>query len=785
MDAATRVPPVLARGGVPVAAVRALLTALAYAGAAQLARMLAVDPGYAAPVWPAAGIALAAAIVWGTAAAPGIALGSALVNASIGSEATDGDVARSISLAVGIGVGAAAQAMAGAWLVRRALGPGNPLERGENVVVLLLLGGPVASVVNATWGVGWLVFAGLVATGEAPSTWWTWWVGDAIGVLLVTPTVLAWDARPRALWRRRWIGVAVPLALALVAVGALFLDATRRAEAEVRAEFAAHARGASDAFARELDRAAAFLESAAALMGTIPTVDQAEFDAFARPWLAANPAPQSLAWARVVPAAARADVEAEERGEGLAGFRILEARDPTRPVFGPEDLVHAAPRPVHVPVTHVAPRDASGLMLGFDFLSEPRRRAALERARDDGQIVATAGVSLLAHPGTTGVVLVAPVYAATVSPSTVEARRRELRGFVVGALPLADLAAGLPDRARIPDVRLGVVDLTERPAQTLVEVGNGGTGNRWSTVYAFAGRQWRLDVVEIGPIPHSQAAWYVLAAGLAFTGLLAAFVLDMGARATRVELAVAVRTAELERANVALARSNQELLRFAWVASHDMREPLRAIASFAELLEMDYGPKLEPKARDRLARISRAARRMRSLVDAILAFARVGTEGAPFAPTPLRDCADVALAVLRPTIEACGAEVVVGDLPVVDCDRAQIAHVFRNLIDNGIRYHCPDRAPRVDIGSERAPEGWIVSVRDNGIGIDERHYERVFEMIERIQTGDEESHGLGMGLAICRRIVERHGGRIWIASVPGEGTVVRFLLPDRESHDAR
>lgn len=779
MDVATPEPPVLARDGVPVVALRLVLVALTYAGVAHLSRLLAVEPGYASAVWPPAGMALAAAILWGPSTAPAIAAGSALVNFSIGHVATGGDVPRTAALAIAIGLGAGAQALAGAALIRRALGPGNPLERGENVVALLLLGGPVASVVNASWSVAWLVYAGTIPPSEAAANWWTWWVGDSIGVLLVTPTVLAWTARPRALWRRRWLGVAVPLALALVAVAGLFLDADRKADAAIRADFETHAATAAGALARDLDRAVAFLESAAALMGTLPTVDQAEFDAFAKPWLAANPAPQTLAWARLVPAEARAAVEAEERTSGTPGFRIVEARDPTGRVDAPEDLVEAAPRPVYLPITHVAPLNVSHLLVGFDYLSEPTRRAAVEHARDTGTTTVTGGIALLALPGATGVAMVAPVYGATVPPRTVEDRRRDLRGFVIGIVPLADLTQRVPPRLNVPELRLGIVDVTAQPPSVLVDPGDPRTGNRWSMRHAVGGREWRFDVVETAPPPRSWVGWSVLAAGLGFTGLLAAFVLDLGARATRVELMVQERTADLARANAAMERSNQELLRFAWVASHDMREPLRAIASFAELLEMEHGPKLDAKGRDRLARISRAARRMQTLVDAILAFARVGTEGAPFQPVPLRGCVDVALAVLRPTIEACDAEVVVGDLPVVPCDRAQIVHVFRNLVDNGLRYRCPDRAPRIEISSEHTPDGWTISVRDNGVGLDERHHERVFEMIERIHSGDEAAHGVGMGLAICRRIVERHGGRIWLESVPGEGTVVRFALPAR------
>jgi PAS domain S-box-containing protein len=249
--------------------------------------------------------------------------------------------------------------------------------------------------------------------------------------------------------------------------------------------------------------------------------------------------------------------------------------------------------------------------------------------------------------------------------------------------------------------------------------------------------------------------------------------------ARELERRVEERTAELSRSHDALARSNVELRQFAFVASHDLQAPLRHIAGFVQLLQQRLSDDAEPEILDLFQRIVASVERMRRLITDLLAYARVESRERPFEPTALRDALEDAVTILRPSIDAAAAVVTTGDLPVVHGDRTQLAQLLQNLIGNALKYH-GDVSARIHVDAERGDAGWTVSVRDNGIGIDARHHERIFEAFRRLH-GEHKYPGTGIGLAVCRRIVERHGGRIWVESAPGHGAVFRFMIPTRDA----
>jgi PAS domain S-box-containing protein len=236
--------------------------------------------------------------------------------------------------------------------------------------------------------------------------------------------------------------------------------------------------------------------------------------------------------------------------------------------------------------------------------------------------------------------------------------------------------------------------------------------------------------------------------------------------------------AEAERARFTeeLQRSNEELQRFAYVASHDLQEPLRSIVSFSQLLERRYGGKLDQDADEFIGFIVEGGNRMQRLIEDLLTFSRVATQARPLAPTDAGEVvADVIHAMETPICEA-GATVTVEALPTVKADAAQLAQVFTNLIGNALKYRRPDVPPEVRISAERTGRVWRFSVADNGIGIEAEYFGRIFVIFQRLHTR-EEFGGTGIGLAIVKRIIDRHGGKVWVESTPGEGTTFFFTLP--------
>ncbi len=224
-----------------------------------------------------------------------------------------------------------------------------------------------------------------------------------------------------------------------------------------------------------------------------------------------------------------------------------------------------------------------------------------------------------------------------------------------------------------------------------------------------------------------------------------------------------------------LGRSNLELEQFAYVASHDLQEPLRMVASYTQLIGQRYRGKLDADADEFIGFAVDGAVRMQAIINDLLMLSRIGTHNMPFTRVDANQSLEMAMTNLRLAIDESGAKIVCGPLPMLDADSSQLTRLFQNLIGNAIKFR-GDRRPVVETGAERQDGEWIFHVRDNGIGIAPEYFERVFMMFQRLHSRQEYS-GTGIGLTICKKIIERHGGRIWIESEPGKGTTFFFSIP--------
>jgi signal transduction histidine kinase len=256
-----------------------------------------------------------------------------------------------------------------------------------------------------------------------------------------------------------------------------------------------------------------------------------------------------------------------------------------------------------------------------------------------------------------------------------------------------------------------------------------------------------------------------------------------------LESRVKERTADLAATNESLQRSNRELEQFASVASHDLQEPLRKIQAFGDRLQTRCGQELGEQGRDYLKRMQASAARMRNLIDALLTFSRVTTKAQPFAPVDLALTAEDVVADLENQADTAGGRIEVGGLPTIEADPLQMRQLLQNLIGNGLKFARANEPPIVQVASrmlesvsEQEDKNGAcceISVRDNGIGFEEIYLDRIFELFQRLH-GRQEYEGTGMGLAICRKIVERHGGSITARSAPGAGATFLVTLPLRQ-----
>jgi PAS domain S-box-containing protein len=236
----------------------------------------------------------------------------------------------------------------------------------------------------------------------------------------------------------------------------------------------------------------------------------------------------------------------------------------------------------------------------------------------------------------------------------------------------------------------------------------------------------------------------------------------------RAERALAAQAEEL-------ARSNAELEQFAYVASHDLQEPLRAVAGCLQILQQRVEGKLDARDNELVTHAVEGATRMQQLIDGLLALSRVGTRGGKFEPVDLNDALHAAIENLSSAIAETGATITPCELPTVVADKTQMIQLFQNLLGNALRYRAAGRAPVIDVGADADVRGWTIRVRDNGIGIEPQHFERIFRVFQRLHTRTRYP-GTGIGLSICQKIVERHGGRIWVESEPDRGSTFLFHL---------
>ena len=228
-----------------------------------------------------------------------------------------------------------------------------------------------------------------------------------------------------------------------------------------------------------------------------------------------------------------------------------------------------------------------------------------------------------------------------------------------------------------------------------------------------------------------------------------------------------------------LTRSNEELQQFAYVASHDLQEPLRMVSSYTQLLERRYADKLEGDATEFMHFIVDGAARMKQLIEDLLEYSRVGTRGREFESTDSAAALAKALQNLRAAAQESGAKVTHGELPRVVADPGQLVQLFQNLLGNAMKFRKPEEPPRIHVEGEARDDVWVFTVKDNGIGLDTQYADRIFMMFQRLHAKGEYP-GTGIGLAICKKIVDRHGGRIWVDSEPGKGCTIGFTIARKQ-----
>ncbi len=554
--------------------------AAAYALAGRASLLLAIPPGYSTAVWPAAGIALAAILLYGYRFWPGVMLGSFLINIWTTLDVHNTDTLPiSLAIAGSIGIGAALQAVLGAVLIRRFVGFPTGLISNHEVGAFLTLGGPLACIVAATWGVGTLWQAGVIPLNALAQNWATWWVGDTIGVLIFTPLVMIWSAQPRAIWEHRKLSVALPLCITFAVAVAVFSIAKAWENERVRREFEGRTQVLHNAIEKSFGDYSEVLHNLSSCYMSSVEVTRDEFRQFVQFPLRQHPDILGLSWNPRITADQRDDFERTIREQGQADFQITEQDEQGRSTAAPS-------RPHYYPVLYMEPYEMHRAAIGFNVLSEPTRRLAMEQAADTGEPTATSPLRLVQDASQPGTLIFMPIYAKNATLDTREDRRRNIAGYVVGAFrfdSLIDQALRGVDRM---GVGLSVYDETEefnkQPLYSDTPSTSAGSTQAYNpddyalTIhYPVAGRKWAIHFAPTLEFIAQQQTWHtwaVLAGGLLFTSLLGGFLLALSGRGAaethrnrelaRVNAALEHEVAERSAAELVLREKTVELERF-------------------------------------------------------------------------------------------------------------------------------------------------------------------------------------------------------------------------------
>ncbi len=749
---------------------RIAITALAYVVVGRLSLFLAIPPGYATAVWPAAGIALALVLVWGTRVLPGIVIGSFFLNVPTSFDASSTDaIARSAALAASIGVGAALQAAAGAHLARARAGWPNLLARPGEVAAFLFWTGPVACVVSPTWGVSTLCGLGVLPWDNFAYSWATWCVGDTIGTVLFAPVLLLWIGPHAAESRTRRLSVALPLAGAFAALVLLFVLASGVEKRGIETEFGRRTDALASALTRGLDGYVDDLRVTQQFFAASGDVTRAQFAEFVTPLLTLHPGVQAIEWVPRVPAAERASYEAAARVDGIAGFRLTE-KTPRG------ELVAAGDRDEYYPVYFVQPRARNESALGFDLASDALRLEALRASAASGEIVASEPTVLVQEKGRqSGFIVFAPIYDRNAPTTTPAERWAALRGFGLGAFRVRDvldaILAGY-DREGV-EIRLDDPKVGDEKGHLYAVGQEPGrpTGITRAMPIAFAGRSWSL---EFALAPSHLArhrplqAWSVLAGGLALAALLGALLLVVTGRTVGIEMLVAQRTRDLAASRAEVEEKNRDLETLLQVFSHDFKEPLRAVEAFAEILGEDKAGNLDAEGREYLHHMAAAAARMRQLVNDLLTLSRARRLEPGVLSVSARQIVRDSLDRLARRIQEDRATVrVAADLPELRAEPTWATEAVYNLLSNAFKFTRNGAPPEVDVEAFRWHPGDPENVRghvgivvaDRGPGVGSAHQEMIFDLFKRAPGRAVE--GTGAGLAIVREIARRHDGWAW------------------------
>lgn len=596
---------------------------------------------------------------------------------------------------------------------------------------------------------------------------------------------------------RYWLAISLPVVLICLTTIGLYIEAKNEESQQIEQAFIhdanEHLNSLEQIFASYFNT----LFAIKSLFDSSELVNREEFNTFVSHSLATQPGILALEWVPRVHEDERIAYKQLAHEEGFPDFRFKRWQD---------DRWTESEEPwadVYYPVYYIEPYEGNEIAMGIDLGSNEARRQALQEARDSNELIASSPIILLNNEGRreTGVLLILPVFKPHDAVTTLEERRSHNVGFILAVFRFEDIIQTSLENFENINLLLKVTDETAASDNHVFfdQTREQETVERLQYIeeYTVGGKRWRALVVATADYAAAKQTGkpaIILAGGMILASLIGTLVWALGTRMHMVDQIIA-KSSELEIVNSELLdvsaklatskrrleRNNQELRQFAYVASHDLQEPLRAVSSYIQLLSRRYRGELDEEADEFIDFAVDGTARMKRLINDLLLYSRLDKSEREFCAVDLNDIVSHVCYALSINIEETGTKLEYGRLPIVMGIESQLTQLFQNLISNAIKFRKEYEAPTINIDAKQTGDGWLVSISDNGIGLDAQFSDRIFKIFQRLHNQEEYS-GTGIGLAICKKVVEQHGGLIWVHSVLGEGSTFSFTLPNAEGN---
>ena len=757
-----------------------LLLTAAYTLSGKLALLLAVPPGYASPIFPPAGIAVAAVLISGRATLPWIFFGSLLLNVWVACSAGYGPDETRMAAAIVIAAASMVQAAVGGTVLRRAVGYPAPLDNGRDLTRFLLLS-PVFCLTSATFSLGGLSALGVVELADLLRNWVSWWIGDTLGVLVVLPLMLVVSGEPRSLWRSRVVPVALPMVLFFALFVGIFVRVSKWEHDQTLHEFRLLSQEIVDRIHTRLEEQEVFLEQLERSFTLPMALSAVDFQHLVESLLQRFPLIRAVEWAPHIDALQREAFEAARQAE-MPGFEIREADPSGHPR-------RAAERAQYYPVTYVEPLRGNERAVGFDLASDADRKATITAAMETGRLAVTAPIRLIQEEAEQpGILMIFPVRGGSIGTGVLLVVHR-MGSFLDELLAPFNSVVG----ARLIDLDANKVLYERLPPA--------GSDASYEDVFAFGGRSYSIATAPTSSYleEHSKSqSWAVLASGVVSTGLLGAFLLLCTGYTRRIETVVEERTHELRSTNRRLqleikerqqaeaalrqAQRMEAIGQLTGGVAHDFNNLLTVVSGNAALLR-DNAP--DDTVARRAVAIIRAAEQGERLTRQLLAFSRRQMLRPETVDLRQRthEIAEMLSRSLRADIE------ITIDMPEslwpVTIDPAEfelallnVAVNARDAMPNGGHFGVEARnvSLRADdaVGEGLTGDFVAVTLSDTGTGMAADVLARA---VEPFFTTKEVGLGSGLGLSQVYGFTKQSGGAASIHSEIGKGTAITLFLP--------